>query len=548
MELFVELGYKDFFSDYDTIDISKLLQLIPSIAALKFIAGITNNFHADELNLLKQRKLFNEWLSFLPQDKQKVILLKIKEQEKTSTVIFFNNVTLLSLTSKILENMNNGSTQLVTADYENLYLAYLYLAQKNEKKPEPVKSSIDYLKIILPIQFSNQELLETKNFITQTIKVIYFFKFCESNEDFNEYLNIFLKEYSLPNWQTYIKYILEIYSIKNETSENPVAIIIPPEFKEGKLFMEKFCVDVSTYSDNSDFLSLRNHPIFALDDDTYLILNRNFFVDKIYQGIQFDFAKFVENKGTYKGKLIKSTGRFMTVFGECFAENGLFYDVMKSVIQPKKYVSFTGSEMCDILKDSEPDYYLRKGNKIFVFEFKNIVIASKIKASGDFDKIKDEIFKKLVQNESGKPKGVTQLVNTISQIKNNNFKIGDTDYNSEKVIIYPILVHVDYSLLLPGVNMILNTEFRNQLNVIGLNDVTIKDLTLIDLDSLVEFQDLFYDGKLTFNHCINNYIQFKKKNMFASFNIFLHEQKCNKDREIPKIFDEITNKLFKEDE
>ena len=107
-----------------------------------------------------------------------------------------------------------------------------------------------------------------------------------------------------------------------------------------------------------------------------------------------------------------------------------------------------------------------------------------------------EIFKKLVRNEKGSAKGVTQLVNTIDAIKKKQFKQFD-DYHFENIVIYPIIVYVDFSFTLAGVNHILNNEFKQQLEEKDTNyHKHIKDLILIDLDSFIKFQDLFRNKTL----------------------------------------------------
>ena len=61
----------------------------------------------------------------------------------------------------------------------------------------------------------------------------------------------------------------------------------------------------------------------------------------------------------------------------------------------------------------EPDYYMRDGERVFLFEYKNIVLGAETKLSGDPEVIWNEVQRKLVKDDSGKDEGVSQLANVI---------------------------------------------------------------------------------------------------------------------------------------
>lgn len=50
---------------------------------------------------------------------------------------------------------------------------------------------------------------------------------------------------------------------------------------------------------------------------------------------------------------------------------------------------------------AEPDYYIRNGNKIFLFESKDILIPSETKVSNDYENISSELKKRLYYEEKG---------------------------------------------------------------------------------------------------------------------------------------------------
>lgn len=302
------------------------------------------------------------------------------------------------------------------------------------------------------------------------------------------------------------------------------------EDQEKRNFLENLVIQTKDYEPSTDFLNIRNKPIYQLNKNDYVFINLNFLVDKIFQGIQFDFGRIlVKNKATFNDRLIKSPVDFIGIFGNEFSENGLFYSVMNYTFEKNNYKKFTGEELKKFLTDGEPDYYIRDNGKIYVFEYKNIFLGAKTKHSYDYDKIKAEIFKKLVRNERNSPKGVTQLVEVIGKIRNGDYNRFD-EFNPDDIIIYPVIVYVDFSFNLAGINYILNKEFQKQIEERKIyNSHLIKDLTMIDLDSFIKFQDLFRNKKLKFNNCLNTYFEYKKDykdaiKRISTFNMFIHSK------------------------
>ena len=282
-----------------------------------------------------------------------------------------------------------------------------------------------------------------------------------------------------------------------------------------------------------------------------LYLNLNFLVDKIYQGIQFDFARvLIKNSATYKTKKIKTTGDFMGIFGNEFSETGLFYRVMNFAFEKSGYKKFEGDFMKQYLT-AEPDYYMRDKSKIYLFEFKNVYLAADVKHSYDLETIKAELYKKLVQNQQGKAKGITQLINTIDSIRKGEFEKFDS-FDYENAIIYPIIVYVDFSFNLPGVNYILNKELKALLEKKGVQHLkNVKNLTMIDLDSFIKFQDLFRNKVIKLNNCLNEYFETltNHKDIFdriGTFNTFLHYKTGKMDYDSPMMLMEEIGKIFPE--
>jgi hypothetical protein len=557
----VAIGYKDIFDDYDKVNLEDLLEDIPTKNSLQILGYFMAQLHAQERNKNLQMEFLKMWLGRLPNSVQQSVqdfMMRVKS--KNSQYSFLDNTSLLILVEKILINHNELEIvkDLSSQQELQLFKAYLYCCQEWIDKQYPnfvnlkIKNELDIIKVLLPSQIPYQEIQDIKDFRIQFIKAIYFFKFCEANDEFKNYLQIFLNEYKLSSWHEYLKNLLSLYVRKFEELKTPSVINVTSDFPEVISFLKDLSLNSNNYESKIDFLNLREKPIYQIDENNFIFLNLNFLVDKIYQGIQFDFAKvLLKNSATSKGKVIKSTGDFMGIFGNEFSETGLFYNVMNFAFAKSQYKKLEGDFMKNFI-NAEPDYYMRDKGKVYLFEFKNVYLAADVKHSYDLNVIQEELFKKFVQNQHGKPKGISQLLNSIESIRNGEYERFDS-FDYKNALIYPIIVYVDFSFNLPGVNYILNKEFKNQLERKGIHFMkNVQTLAMIDLDTFIKFQDLFRNKKIKLNNLLNQYFETltNHKDVFdriGTFNTFIHAETSKMDYDSPMMLMEELGKIFPED-
>lgn len=554
----ISIGYKDIFEDYDKVSIQNLIINIPSKNIIEVVGFFNAQVHTIERDSTKQVEFLNMWVGRLPEEVlEKINFFIIRTNSSPDKNFnFINNVSSLILIGYVLQNYNElEKVKNLTPEQElNLFKAYLFCTdewlnkQSSTLRVEKITTKDELVNILLPLQLPYQEVLEFKEFTVQFIKAIYFFRFCDTNPHFKGYMNLFLTEYKIDSWQRYLTNILNLYVNSFQTLNKPINV--PVEFLDIINFLDSLSIRISDFSKSDDFLSLREKPVYKMDDSTYIFLNLNFLVDKLFQTIQFEFAKvLIGNKAVFKGKIIKNFSDFKSVYGEEFSENGLFYKVLDYVFEKSNFFKYNGQELKMFIGDGEPDYYMRDKAKVYLFEYKDVLLNAKTKHSYDFTEIKSEIFKKLVRNEKGAEKGVTQLVSNIKKVRNNEFKKFD-DYDFENVIIYPILIYTDFSFNISGINQLLNVEFRRQIDDKKVkNPLLIKDLVLIDLDTLIKFQDLFRDKRLKINNCLNEYLEFvkMKENLFdkiSTFNMFIHNKTKDMKYDSPKMLYEELKAIF----
>ncbi len=159
-----------------------------------------------------------------------------------------------------------------------------------------------------------------------------------------------------------------------------------------------------------------------------------------------------------------------------------------------------------------PDYYVRKGNNIFVFESKDFLIRADKKVSFDYSIYEEEFSKTLyyemLPNGKEKAGAVIQLINTIRKLLKSELKV-DTDYKYKDVFIYPILLTHDRQYDVFGLNTLVNYWFQYELQGLkeeGLFTHKVKPLTVVNIDSLIYHQGGLKEN-ITLNKVIDNYYE-----------------------------------------
>ena len=213
-----------------------------------------------------------------------------------------------------------------------------------------------------------------------------------------------------------------------------------------------------------DFRILRSHPFFKIEAGEYCVVYGYFLLELIYKGVYFKLNE-LNNQLSQEDK-IKG---FRAFYCDHFSERTLLYNVLFDVYA-KKYIQKSGEEIKNTYKiDAEPDYYIRNGNKIYLFESKDILIPSDAKISNDYIKITAELKKRLYYEEKGdgsiSKKAILQLLHNIKKLLKKNAE-WDSCYKENRVKIYPIIILHDNIYNCPGINDLVNQWFIGELEKI----------------------------------------------------------------------------------
>lgn len=197
-----------------------------------------------------------------------------------------------------------------------------------------------------------------------------------------------------------------------------------------------------------------------------------------YKGLYFRLLKI--------NRKLKIIPDLKSYIGAEFTENVLFYDAIKNIFK-NKYFQRSGIQMEPFSKGKgNPDYYIRNGNKIYIFELKDVLLNSKVISSQDYNVIEPELREKFYKNSKGHNKGVTQLAHNCDDILSGLAK-WDTAYKPRRVKIWPIIVVTDNIFSIPGFNQILNNWFQDYLDteINGINRAQIHPLIVMSIDTLL---------------------------------------------------------------
>lgn len=348
----------------------------------------------------------------------------------------------------------------------------------------------------------------TANFILQCHKSRLLFDFLDSQDNPRRIKEMYLKEMGCKCWEEYIFVLAKLFVIDYQNKSSTTLIVLDenqPSFNHDKRILDQFALSSSdkiSYDENVDFISFRDKPLIRFEKNTYWIIDEHFLANRFYRSFFFGIKK--QNDLIEKQYKLSDFFQFITTR---FSEETLFYDIMKHIVGKKSYIHYSGAAMRNKGTSGEPDYYIRNGNDIFLFEFKDSLYRKEDKVECNYENVKSSIENKLVHKENDKPSAIEQLCSSIAQILNNEFRI-DLGIRSNKAKIYPILVVGDTTFTNVGMNFILNNYFKTEISNRNIKNKNIRPLALISIDSLILYQFDFEEKKLKLRSILDSYLKF----------------------------------------
>ncbi len=549
----VGLEYRAVFPGLKPEPFGDLFHEIPTESILTILGHYNALIYGQEVDYKVQLQIVGDWTRRFDQHTQKAVIDALtKIRIERGNFVFFSPSSSLGLIEKAFEFYHPGPARDLTIDEElRLFKAFLLTTQEwTDAQDEAFKNfdlfnTIKLIEGTLPILLPHEDHKRFRDFRWQIFKSIRLFNFLEKDETLSKFLPLFYREFKVNDWRQYLFHLVDSFVGMFKAGNKSVILTKKDDLIVD--FLNQISIDTAIFAKKIDYISLREKPVFKLGENKFLVYNYSFFIDKLFNSIQFDFSRILQ-----ANEVVKDLPDFkMRYISKAFSEETLFYDLVKYLIgKRKKVIAYNGIEWSNKLGFEGPDYYVRCGNKTFILEFKDLIFKAESKYSHDFDVIRKELETKLVSNKKDKQKGVTQLANWINDLTNGLYMIEDRPYSAENKF-YPILVLTDETFNSFGVNYYLNSIFESLLSKESKSKCM--PLTIVHLDTLIELQDLVHDRIVPAHHLLEWYFKFVKeqRSIFdptLSFSYFIKSEIYAKGysydslprfikREVPKVLD-----------
>lgn len=473
---------------------------------------------------------------------------------------FYNGVdclidkySLLKLTQFLMIHHNDEHHELTKEEKTRLFKAYLlycdeYLERISGGRAMPDDyNAEDMLKYYMPVTMLTSDVDSFTDSSLEVIKGKWFFvDFANSDKKFKQYVEDFIRIKGYVSAIEYLGYIFN--TVAHSIVHEPPTNIFYFAKDSGKWidFMDSMSEEVDA-TDNVDLRAIQSKPIYRLAENKYAILCSKFFIEKMFQGMLFDMAAALTTNGTFENEVTAYKSLKQQV-GERFSEQYLLYKTLENTLAWRFSVRMTGEELHKILKSGEPDYYARRNNRVFLFEFKDVRLDAQTKNSCDYEIIRQKLYTCFVENEEGKPKGVKQLASVIEKKLPEILVKTDTTAPKGELKVYPVLVYTDGGFDIEGINYYLNGEFRSCLNGID-SRFQVKDLIMVNLNLLMKLENYFLNGKIELDKVVNEFLAYKESKeqlKTVPFNkyLFQYARKKGFDMKFTKTFKETFDELL----
>ncbi|MEM9051694.1 MAG: hypothetical protein AAGC47_06540 [Bacteroidota bacterium] len=457
---------------------------------------------------------------------------------------------------------------------ERVFKAYLLINQEIVLRDERVMNSADHIDMPLKISASTFSLLfpvhdivnvnEFEVLVCQFIKSFYLFEFLEREEKFEPILKAFYSHHQIAGWKEYLMKMVGFSKIMlEEELERAITFKVHPgaSYEQDCRFLESICFGKSSMFED-DFKYLRSNPIKKNQNGTFTVIFRLFFFELIYRSIYFrlnDLNDALTGNDRVKG--------FRSIYCDNFSEKTLMTELLNQMFR-NRYITFSGSELKTKLKNREPDYYVRNGRKIFLFESKDFNFRAELKNSGDWRHYEDQLKMRLyyyVKGGKRKNGAILQLFENIDRLLLEKF-IADPKCPPKGLKIYSIIVVHHRIFSISGLNSFIkhwfNEESRRRKIDSSLDYSRVRVPVIIDIDTLILMKDLIEVKKIALDTIIDRYLSFINRDLSKRYRdfedhksafdkadysfkqFFLDELKRNEWRWKPKLFLEKAHMTF----
>ena len=514
------VGYKQLYPAGDMPDLPELLDGLSRKWAVTLVANMQNKlvgkpFFNPDFNGEKDSQIdvprffFGSWNEHQAIDvirRYNAQLELAKKLHQVPMACAAGEETPLLLLKHIMALPEVDNTSDIPALERRLYLAFMVANETTMNRDQgysPYKQEDDlemYLASLLMSRYAYNDYTNQKNELdelvrNQNIRTVRFFGFVRNHPQLKDLYNDFLVKYELKSWNDYLKtywsvqtlarYKTGVINFKNLNDEDQLL---------SEQIVDKDSIDIHQHiplADNVDYVAFREKPFIKMAPHEYAVIDISFMIKRMFDGLYFIFNDL------WQGRHPDKPNEFNRIYTTDFSEETVLVENLKEVANTHGWFSLTDKECKAIVPEqvlgSPPDFYIREGNNIILFECKDVKIKREIKAEGNIAQLLEEVDKGFVgyEDEKGRwrHKGVGQLVRNAKRIQDGTFK---WDAEAVKVSrIYLILVLADQKQVAWGWKNYLNRKMLEECVRQHVDASKVYPLILADLGTLALYKNNF---------------------------------------------------------
>lgn len=532
MSIDLRIRYSQLF-DEPRPNISRLFQDYPSMGILGSLVMINNKLLAQGANKKTQLELLTDISTDYQPELRKAVFARAIPLIMDGYV-FFSLPAIVELINREFINFRDFEMTEMP-EYEGLNILKAIIAVSDEISERDTfifKDSIEgaklggenLIKLLWPHLIQQFEFYNKPDPIPECYKGMAFISYLERHPKFGRIAKSYFESLGCSGGQDYLHRIISLvteYIQRDESSNNQ------DEFFHVKVgtyepVLEALVIDPNEIRNNPekqvDYRGLKEKPLHKIGENHYIISYWPYLVNALFNGLIFSFYSkstiatlftSMNTEGKSKKAINKGLGNFKGTIGKEFSEDVLFKGTMTRCFGRKH-------ETLLFFEDNEkfnPDCYYRKGNHLFIIEFKDYLLNAEVIQSNSYEKIKEEIDKKFVfhTTESNgktkiKEKGVSQLARNIELLHSNPNLFWELDPGAankkltlKKMNIFPVIVQTNIYFDVPGINDYLNQIIQHRLTPTATSFRSIKPFTMVNFSYFFDRLLLFSDARLELN-------------------------------------------------
>ena len=533
------VGYKQLYPNGEIYPLEKLLTGLPRIWAIRLVSNMQNklvgkpfynpDFKDEETTQIDVPRFF-----FGPNNLDQLLdvihrykAYSTQETEKKRQPMEYatgSETPLLLLKYIMSMQESDGSDHIVQLE-KKLYTAFLianeFTLNRNQgEAPYKLEDDLElYLACLLMSRYTYNDFINQESDINelvrnQNIRTGKFFNFVSQHPQLKDLYDEFLQVYGLISWKDYLRTYWSILALaRYKTGVINFERLRDEDELLSEQIVDKDSIDIHeviSLEDNVDYQAFREKPFIKIAPHEYAVIDVSFMIYRMFDGLYFIFNDL------WQCKHPDNTQGFNTIFTTEFSEGTVLVNCLNEVANTHGWLSLTDNECKSIVPErklsSPPDFYIRDGKDVILFECKDVKIPKEVKAEGTIQQLLDEVDKDFVGYHDTKKnkwryKGVGQLVRNAKRILEGEF-IWDknVDKNSR---IFLVLVLADGRQVDAGWKNYLQRKMREECIRQETDYKKICPLILTDLGTIT-----FYKGNFKKSGFLQYFISYYEKTTF----------------------------------